>query len=59
MCIRDRASSTLKFFDWAYANGDKTATELEYVPLPASVKDLVRKQWAGITDTAGKAIALK
>jgi hypothetical protein len=34
---------TLKFFDWAYNNGDKTATELTYVPLPASVKDMVRK----------------
>jgi phosphate transport system substrate-binding protein len=54
-----QAASTLKFFEWAYVNGDKTAGELEYVPLPASVKDLVRKQWAAVTDTAGKAIAFK
>ena len=28
------AASTLKFFDWAYTNGDKMADELDYVPLP-------------------------
>jgi phosphate transport system substrate-binding protein len=54
-----QAGSTLKFFEWAYVNGDKTASDLEYVPLPASVKDLVRKQWASIADGAGKAISYK
>jgi phosphate transport system substrate-binding protein len=54
------ASNSLKFFDWAYANGDKTADELDYVPLPATVKDLVRKQWAdNLKDAAGKPIAYK
>ena len=52
------ATNVLKFFDWAYAHGDKMAEELEYVPLPASVKDLVRKQWGEIKDSAGKPIAL-
>ncbi len=52
-----QAMNTLKFFDWAYANGDKMAGELEYVPLPDSVKQLVRKQWSGIKDAAGKAVA--
>lgn len=54
-----QASSALKFFDWAFTGGDKSAADLEYVPLPANVKDLVRKQWATITDTAGKAISYK
>ncbi len=55
-----QASSSLKFFEWAYVNGDKSAADLEYVPLPTSVKDLVRKQWStSITDAAGKAIAYK
>jgi len=55
-----QAAGSLKFFDWAYANGDKMATELEYVPLPDAVKALVRKQWADqIKDGAGKAIAYK
>ena len=54
------ASNSLKFFEWAYNNGDKMADDLDYVALPASVKDLVRKQWAAsIKDSAGKAIAFK
>jgi phosphate transport system substrate-binding protein len=54
------ASNSLKFFDWAFNNGDKMADDLDYVPLPAAVKDLVRKQWAdNLKDTAGKAIAFK
>ena len=32
-------AEVLKFFDWAYANGDKMADELDYVPLPDAVKD--------------------
>ncbi|MEO7151259.1 MAG: phosphate ABC transporter substrate-binding protein PstS [Burkholderiaceae bacterium] len=54
------AVNSLKFFDWAFANGDKMADDLEYVPLPAAVKELVRKSWtAGIKDGAGKSIAFK
>ena len=54
-----QGSASLKFFEWAYNNGDAMATELEYVPLPATVKDLVRREWAKIQDGAGKAIAFK
>ena len=54
-----QGSVSLKFFEWAYGNGDAMATELEYVPLPAAVKDLVRREWAKIQDGAGKAIACK
>jgi phosphate transport system substrate-binding protein len=54
------AANALKFFEWAYAHGDKLADDLDYVPLPESVKNLVRKVWAEqIKDTAGKAIAFK
>jgi phosphate transport system substrate-binding protein len=54
------ATNTLKFFDWAYASGDKMADDLDYVALPPAVKDLVRKQWAEqLKDAAGKAIAFK
>ncbi len=54
------ASNSLKFFDWAYNNGDKMADDLDYVPLPDAVKALVRKQWTDqIKDTGGKAIAFK
>ena len=52
------ATSTLKFFEWAYTHGDKMAADLDYVPMPEKVKQLVRKQWADqLRDTAGKAIA--
>ena len=54
------ASNALKFFDWAYANGDRMADDLDYVPLPGAVKDLVRKQWtAELKDGAGKPVAFK
>ena len=54
-----QATNSLKFFDWAYNNGDKMASDLEYVPLPDSVKTLVRAQWAQIKDASGKAVATK
>jgi len=54
-----QATNSLKFFDWAYGNGDKMAADLEYVTLPDSVKSLVRKQWGEIKDGAGKAVAFK
>jgi phosphate transport system substrate-binding protein len=41
-----KAKETLVFFDWAYRKGDVAATNVDYVPLPQSVKDLVRRQWA-------------
>ena len=54
------ATNSLKFFDWAYSSGDKMATELDYVPMPDSVKVLVHKLWAdNIKDAAGKAVASK
>jgi len=52
------ASNALKFFSWAYTSGDKMAEELDYVPMPDSVKTLVHKLWAdSIKDAAGKTIA--
>ncbi len=54
-----QAAASLKFFDWAYANGDKMADDLDYVPLPESVESLIRQQWSKITDTAGKPVYTK
>ena len=50
-----RGAAVLKFYDWAYQNGDATAVGLDYVPMPAAVKSMVRKQWAGIT-SGGKPV---
>lgn len=55
----EAAAGTLKFFSWAYKNGDKTADDLDYVPMPASVKAAIEKSWANIKDSSGKAIAYK
>ena len=54
-----QATASLKFFDWAYANGDKAAADLDYVSLPDSLKALIHTKWAGIKDTAGKSVASK
>ena len=55
-----KGSAALKFFDWVYSNGDKAAGDLDYVPMPASVKTLIRERAFGaIKDGAGKALAFK
>ncbi|MBH1957565.1 MAG: phosphate ABC transporter substrate-binding protein PstS [Burkholderiales bacterium] len=54
-----QAASSLKFFQWAYKNGDQTADALDYVPMPANVKAIVEKSWGEIKDASGKAIAYK
>lgn len=54
-----QAAATLKFFQWAYEGGDKTASDLDYVPMPAVVKTQIEKTWGEIKDGSGKAVALK
>ncbi len=54
-----QATASLKFFDWAYKSGDKTADDLDYVPMPASVKPIIEKAWGEIKDASGKAVAFK
>ncbi|HSV80984.1 MAG TPA: phosphate ABC transporter substrate-binding protein PstS [Ramlibacter sp.] len=55
-----QAAAALKFFDWAYKNGDKTADELDYVPMPAPVKAQIEKLWSSqIKDASGKVVAFK
>ncbi|RAK59247.1 phosphate ABC transporter substrate-binding protein PstS [Phenylobacterium hankyongense] len=46
----------LAFFDWAYKNGDAAAVSLDYVPLPAAVKDLIRKSWSKVVGPDGKPV---
>ena len=40
--------NVLAFFDWAYKNGNPQAAGLDYVPLPDTVKALIRKSWSTI-----------
>jgi len=46
---RDRnTAAALKFFDWAYRSGQQLARQLDYVPIPASVVQLVELKWASL-----------
>ena len=55
----EAASGVLKFFDWAYSNGDAMSNDLTYVPMPDDVKAIVRESWANIKDASGNPIAYK
>lgn len=46
----DSNRKVVRFYDWAFKNGDKTAERLAYIPLPESLKKKVREYWksAGI-----------
>jgi len=52
----EAAQEALKFFSWAYANGAKMATDLDYIPMPAPVVAAIKKLWATVKDTGGKPI---
>ncbi len=54
----ETAAAVLKFFDWVYANGDKTASDLDYVAMPADVKTVIQKSWANVQDGSGKGKAI-
>ena len=46
---KEAADSALKFFDWAYANGDAMAKELDYIAMPDSVVAKVKSAvWSQI-----------
>jgi phosphate transport system substrate-binding protein len=52
-----KGKEVLKFFDYAFKNGDAAATDLDYVPMPDSVTKLVQDAWkANLKDASGKAI---
>ena len=42
----ERAKASLEFFKWVYANGDKSAEALGYVPLPDDLVAQVSAYWA-------------
>ena len=49
----DKAESVevLKFFDWAFKNGGKAATELDYVAMPTAVTEQIRTRvWSQINN---------
>ncbi len=53
----ETAKRVLDFFTWAYQSGGKLADELSYIPMPASVVELIRQEWkAEIKGPDGKPI---
>ena len=53
----EEGRAVLRFFGWAYANGNDMASELGYVPLPETVHNRVRAAWyAQIKDADGKPV---
>jgi phosphate transport system substrate-binding protein len=51
-----KGRNVLAFFDWCYKNGDAAAAQLDYVPLPPAVKDLVRASWKKVVGPDGKPV---
>lgn len=51
-----QAAAALEFFAWAYKNGDAQASNLDYIPMPQSVKETAMRSWQSITDTSGKPV---
>ncbi|MBS0496914.1 MAG: phosphate ABC transporter substrate-binding protein PstS [Proteobacteria bacterium] len=54
-----QALEVLKFFEWAYAQGDGMALELYYIPMPDNVVKLIEDSWGTrIKSKTGQAIYL-
>ena len=51
-----KSADVLKFFDWCYTSGAKTATDLDYIPLPAAVQNTVRAAWRTQVMADGKPV---
>ncbi|MCU4138149.1 MAG: ABC-type phosphate transport system [Thermodesulfobacteria bacterium] len=42
---KETNKEVVKFFDWAFKNGDKIAEKLTYVPLSEEIKEKIRYYW--------------
>jgi len=51
---RPTAVEMLKFFDWSLHAGAKLADELEYVPMPKDVVQLIQSAWGEVKDARGQ-----
>jgi len=51
------AREVLKFFDWSFQNGQRMASDLDYVPMPDKVVSIIKSAWKSqIKDGAGKSL---
>ncbi len=51
-----KAKAVLSFWAWCYANGQKMAEDLDYVPMPKAVVDLVETSWRADILAGGQAV---
>lgn len=50
-----KGKEILRFFDWAFKNGDNLATELDFAALPDPLVEKIRTAWqTNIKDSSGK-----
>ena len=51
------AAEVMKFFDWAFKNGDKMADDLDYVPLPDGLVGQIEASWKqDVKDASGNPV---
>lgn len=50
------AKEVLKFYNWGYKHGQKIATGLDYVPMPANVVKMVEDMWKADIKSNGAAV---
>ncbi len=56
----EQGVEVLKFFEWAFTNGQKLASDLDYVPLPPPLVKSIGESWSrDIKDASGKPLSLK
>lgn len=49
-----KAQQIVDFFKWSYEHGDQYAQDLDYIPMPDSVVNLVKNLWKEALTTNGK-----
>ena len=52
----EKTKAVLEFYNWAFQNGDKSAEELDYVPMPEATVKLIHEAWGQIKAPDGKQI---
>ncbi|WP_097459813.1 phosphate ABC transporter substrate-binding protein PstS [Mangrovitalea sediminis] len=50
------SQAAMKFFDWSYRKGAGMAKELQYVPIPMNVVEMIEKSWNQEVKDGGKAV---
>ena len=51
-----QVAGVLKFFDWAYAQGDEDAMALDYVPFSDTAVALFKAKWNEVVDSEGQPV---